>query len=324
MRDGAVWWTGNPRAISFDTVSRCTGRGAVRWPGAFAASCFASFRASGTLARGGAAPASGRSVSWTQNPMDEELRQAIVDNVMRIWVSPDVDARKAAGALTDSFILDRAQVVMNVGHAPLVRLNDEVRIQFHIHVERTGPPNPDTGETPALLDLRFDLPPDEDVNAGWIFIINLYGVWQPYFDFRYNSARAFEHATAAREFLASAKADLLAERFRPFVESLWSEAELMAKSLMLLLPDEQVLSQRNHRGRQKKLEQYVGGIGRHQSFLDLLTQLQDLRNPARYLESGLTVDTPRALELMTLAEKVQTELETLLPRRTLGRELPSS
>jgi len=253
--------------------------------------------------------------------MDDELRQAIVDNIFRIWVQPEIEKRKNLGTLANDSVPNRAQVVMSVGQSPSVRLNDEVRIHYHAAVHPTGPPDPTTGETPVIFDLRFNLPPDEDVNAGWMFVINLWGTWQPYFEFHYNSALAREHAAAAREFIDSARADCNANRFRPLVENLWSAAELMAKSLLLLLPDEEIVAQRNHRDRRKKLEEYVRSVGTHDRFLELLSELESLRKPARYLEAPLAVDSAIAAALLAKADAAAAELDSFLPVRPEGREL---
>src|SRR5437867_7556471 len=59
---------------------RCTGRGAVRWPGAYAASCFASLLPSDMLAREGAAPVSARSLGRRDLPQTSvsQARSAII------------------------------------------------------------------------------------------------------------------------------------------------------------------------------------------------------------------------------------------------------
>jgi hypothetical protein len=110
--------------------------------------------------------------------MDDEFRQAVVDNVMRLWVQPEIDRRKDAGLLDGAFVLDRAQVIMNVGAAATVRLNEETRVEYRAQVVGQ---EPDTVEGRVIVQVHvaFNLPADEDPNAGYLFIINVGGTWHP-------------------------------------------------------------------------------------------------------------------------------------------------
>ena len=60
---------------------------------------------------------------------DDEVvaNQRTLHETFRLWIDPEIERRKAEGALPRGFQLQAAQVILNVGEPTTVRLNEEVR-----------------------------------------------------------------------------------------------------------------------------------------------------------------------------------------------------
>jgi hypothetical protein len=89
-----------------------------------------------------------------------------------------------------------------------------------------------------------DILTEDDENAGHITIVPHQGVWALAFDFRRNAAHIAEHAERARQFLDTAAWARQERKVAPFVDNLFSATELMAKALLIWMPDETLLTER--------------------------------------------------------------------------------
>jgi len=59
---------------------------------------------------------------------DEEFGQDLMQQVLEIWINPEIERRREAGRLPDDFALTRAQVIMNLdANAHEVRFNKEIK-----------------------------------------------------------------------------------------------------------------------------------------------------------------------------------------------------
>ena len=105
----------------------------------------------------------------------------------------------------------------------------------------------------------------------------------------------------------------------PFVESLWSGVELMAKGELLMTHGTELAGKagKNHKAIQDKYDLVKTWGGVEERFADLYGQLQDLRKPARYLERKLDLTVERAREMLSDARDMHRALEAQAPTREL-------
>jgi hypothetical protein len=60
-----------------------------------------------------------------------------MQQVLELWINPEIERRREAGRLPDDFSLTRAQVIMNLdANAPEVRFNKEIKAVVAIRLAR--------------------------------------------------------------------------------------------------------------------------------------------------------------------------------------------
>jgi uncharacterized protein (UPF0332 family) len=123
------------------------------------------------------------------------------------------------------------------------------------------------------------------------------------FDFSYNSARVAQTVRAAEEFLLTAHTSADQNRYRPFVDNLFSSVELMAKALLLSFSGLDPLKW-NHKkikvqlsGRRKA--NVIGG-----DFAPLLNDLAKLRGLARYNFDNFQIEADEVNRLRNRANEL--------------------
>ena len=148
--------------------------------------------------------------------MSEEQGRKLFDQMLELFVGPEIVRRQAAGLLERPTVLRSVQVVFFAdGREREIRLNDEVRAMMKVRVAESTAPAPgklayegDIEEIESIF-LKDDV---DDPNAGHITAIRIGSRWHLSFDFRYNKAHVRQHASAAEEFLEAARDCITAGR----------------------------------------------------------------------------------------------------------------
>lgn len=247
-------------------------------------------------------------------PYDRTLMQAF-----EVWINPEVERRRAEGRVAVGFVVNAAQIVMNVGKQPVVRLNDEVKLVVKV---------PPLAKPYRFGDLvkwsevtEIALGPD-DVNAGHMTVIRNGGEWLLAFDFRYNAEKANDCLDVAKEFLETAKQALEHGRLRPFAENLFGAAELAVKAKLLTMPDEEILKTKKHGLVAGKYNRWVKHGNARSENAKLLNRLGNMRSSARYLDGSFALATKDAQEMLAQAEKLFEDATARVPARRRRPERP--
>ncbi len=74
-------------------------------------------------------------VTKTVEALQLEANQRTVDDVFRLFITPEVERRQAAGLAPKPYPFKKAQVVLNVDRPVQVRLDDEVKAIMSVEVE---------------------------------------------------------------------------------------------------------------------------------------------------------------------------------------------
>ena len=247
--------------------------------------------------------------------MDEEFIQNLMQQVHELWISPEVERRREAGRLPDDFKIRAAQVIMNLdADAPEVRFNEEVKVLAEAEWTR----DVDYGEdvTEADVERISDLVlTDHDPNAGHLTMMLFKGRWILAFDFRYNASRVAATLDAAHEFLDVATYALDQHQMRAFADNLFSAAELVAKGVLLMDADKNLLKSKKHTFISSRFN--LSGRWGHTDarYVKLLNHLQDLRGSARYLDKDFALSTEEASNMLGTAEDMFEALSNSAPER---------
>jgi HEPN domain-containing protein len=247
---------------------------------------------------------------------DEAFAKNLMQDVLDLWINPEIERRRESGTLPDDFAVRRAQVIMNIdAHAPEVRFNEEIKALARARAARAI----DAGEEVTEADLEGieDIVlTDQDPNAGHLTMMLFKGHWIIAFDFRYNAGRVACTVGAAREFLDSAAYSALERnQMHAFAENLFGATELMAKGMLLLLPDEKIVKGKGH-GLISSKYNWWGKMGNTDPrYVKLLNRLSNLRSTARYLQGDYSLDNYEGKEMLDTAEDMYKDLRNRAPER---------
>lgn len=250
----------------------------------------------------------------TPPELGDEGAQGLLQQIFEIWINPEVARRIAARTLVAPVNLLFAQVIMNVGKPTRVRLNDEVRARLLVRVTRdvergTAVQYGDYDHVQAI-ELT-----DDDPNAAHVTIARVKDQWAITFDFRYNAELVSQTLAAASEFLEIAELALARKHLRAFMENLFAAAELVAKSWLLMTPDERVMNTKKHpfiKARINK-EAKLGNVDG--DFARVLNKLDSQRENARYVKGEVAVSDEEMSRMATVVRSSFEQTRQRAPKR---------
>ena len=252
-----------------------------------------------------------------QEPRDE-MGEAIFQQARELWIDPEVARRRNAGQLEDGFALAAAQIIFNADtEAPEIRLNDQVRAVLKARAARPIEKGErvTTQDFTEYVDLELT---EEDPNAAHLTILRgPRGHWWLTFDFRYNAERIAQTLATAREFLEAATAALGGGHLRAFIDNLFSAAELLAKGVLLTVPDRKLIGDVSHRfiaARHNLWGAKLGNVPRQ--FVELLNTLTRERPKARYASRPYLLDHTKAETMLATAREMFHYVDERSPKRT--------
>lgn len=222
---------------------------------------------------------------------ETEFAQNLFANFSNMFISPEVERRKALGVLPDSFRIEKALVLISLDKATVVQINDEVevkalaRVKSGIEKERGSPIFIEEIESIESIVL-----PDQYKNSAYIFVLALSDGYNVLFDFLYNKSIRKEYLKRACDFLDAAEDSLAKSRSSVFIDTMYSATELAARMYLLQLPDRDFTQKSTHKSIQIRLNAHSRSNPELARIKDLLNKLTVLRHSARYGNSSLELD----------------------------------
>jgi uncharacterized protein (UPF0332 family) len=247
--------------------------------------------------------------------LDEEVAQRVFQNTLDIWVRPEIQRRVAEGRLPENIELTAAQVIFNVGAPDVVRLNREVLVQGVFHAVPGVEAGDVVGRDRVAAIESAELT-REDPDAAHVTILAKRKGWYVAFDLRFNAERVERSRSTAREYLDVAGDALKRGAWTPFLDNLWAAVELLAKAWLLPVGDEALLKSKKHTYVISKFNQQRKHGDVDPRFAALLSELQRMRNAARYEGSLGPLEPDLAREKLDTAEEMYRDVEARSPART--------
>jgi len=236
-----------------------------------------------------------------------EGSQRLFQQIMSIWILPEIQRRKEKGILPENFQLTGAQVLFSLDEScNRIRLNDEVRAIAEIKLKK------DIGKSKGEPVFEHEiesiegmkLAQEDDPNIAHITLARLRDEWCIFFDFRYNKGKASERYSVAQEFYEAAELCYKNQLWRPFVDALFSATELLASCQLLLMPDREYANKQTHRGTQIRYNKLIGMGNYKVDYKDTLNKLSGLRDVARYLKGSFKLSNEEAEKFMTVTREM--------------------
>lgn len=244
---------------------------------------------------------------------DPEFQATVFNNLMQIFVLPEILRRQEKGELPNPFHLVAAQVLLYPDtRGNVVRLNEEVRIIARATPTADSGLIGEVGEFVKLdqiesIDWLFPANED-DPDCGYIIFAQIKGQWIGTFNSVYNRSLSRKHLIAARQFLSTAQHAFEHEYWPAFIDTLYSASELAAKALLLGHRTE-LRNAKKHSSIHSEFNKFtnLGNVGSEHR--KTFNKLSKLRPDARYLDKDIELteaDAQRMLtEIQELIEKVE-------------------
>lgn len=159
--------------------------------------------------------------------MDKKIGDKVFQQVMEIWIGPEIERRKKLGKIDENFVLSKAQVVFSLTGGNTMRINDEVKAIIEAKANRDvkkGEPLYER-DISSIENIKLT---EQDSNSAHITLLYFKNNWIVAFDARYNKEKIGTLIKRSKEYYESAKDDLKGKRLRPFYENCWNSAELSA------------------------------------------------------------------------------------------------
>jgi uncharacterized protein (UPF0332 family) len=243
----------------------------------------------------------------------------VLENAFEQWFRPELDRRANAGTITEGYSVWAMQAIFDLDlPAPIVNINDQ--ISGVLRARSKGAIS--KGQQVGLRDLGdiegIELT-DAHQNAGHFTAILHNGSWFLAFDFRRNASRIAQHLDAVKEFLSVAEFSVENSLWRPAIENLFTSVELMAKSILMMVPDRRVLDAKSHQFVHTTFNLYSKTGLTEREHVTLLNELSKLRLNARY-PKGPGPEIAECSALLVRAKEMLKHLEERRPRRYEQRD----
>ncbi len=246
---------------------------------------------------------------------NHELGQNASRQILDLFVSPEVERRQEAGELPRPLALEAAQVIFFPdGRAPEVRVNSEVRISvgiaFKPGVEKRPGDRILAEEIERITDCK--LPIGDYPDCGHATLFNIDGRWTLAFDFITNKDTARKLLEVADEFIQAAKYSVAKNNMCAFVDALYSNVELTAKSILLTkVGDAGLREKTSHKAIQQRYNLHTRHGLITAPHAELLNRLAELRRKARYLDKPFVLTCDEGEQMLHLAEEMLREARVL-------------
>lgn len=219
--------------------------------------------------------------------MDEEIGQKVFQQVIDIWVNPEIEKRKKLGKIKDGFILSKIQIVFSLEKGyNKIRFNDEVKAIAEVKVNRKIEKGEIVSENDTYEIKNIKLS-DDDKNCAHITLLKFKDKWIIAFDSRYHQKLRAEYIKASKEFYDGAIDNLEKGRLRVFYDNAFSSAELCVISILLGWLKKDIIDNKNHHQRYNIFKSFIDVRNGRAAYSDTLKELDGIRKSARYLASNI-------------------------------------
>lgn len=206
--------------------------------------------------------------------------------------------------MIEPFDLRGAQIIFFAdGKKPETRINSEIRAIASVKLGKGISKNkgdPILANEVEGLD-KIKLTDEENPDCGHATPIRIGNTWVIAFDFRYNKGLAQEHINVAKQFYESAEF-AFTHKNRSSLDNLSSAAELVAKTVLLLIPDQKFMKKTTHGGIQLRFNKFADLGNVEPKCREALNKLIGLRARARYLQGDVSISDE---EIQGLLENVK-------------------
>lgn len=238
---------------------------------------------------------------------NEEASRKIMDNLAKFFIYPEIERRKEAGLIDDTFDLVAAQLIQYPDGRPNeVRLNSEVKAMGKPIYKEGVSKNP--GDPIYAHEIEnvewIGLTDEDDPDCSHITFIKIGDTWNVQFDGRQNKDLAIKHLNSASQFFDVAESCLEKKNWAPFLDNLFSAAELAIKSTQLTYSDKKFRKKTTHQEIKNKFNQWADLGNTLPGHKEAYNKLYGYRARARYSEPNFSIPDHEATEMLNAVKEI--------------------
>lgn len=230
-----------------------------------------------------------------------------MDNLAKFFIHPEIERRKKAGLIDDSFDLIAAQLIQYPDGRPHeVRLNSEVKAMGKpIYKEGISKIPGDPVYAHEIEDVKWiGLTDKDDPDCSHVTFIKTGGTWHVLVDFRLNKNLARKHLNSATQFFNVAESCLEKKHWAPFLDNLFSAAELAIKSTQLTFSDKDFRKKTTHQEIKSKFNRWADLGNTLPGHKEAYNKLYGYRARARYSEPDFSIPDHEATEMLIAVKEM--------------------
>jgi len=244
-----------------------------------------------------------------------KMGETIFNQFWDLFFKPEITRRQETGELPIPAIISRMQVIFfSDGKTPLVRLNNEVvsivKVKLKPGIKIIVGQKISEFEIEKVL--KIELIEKHYKDCGHITFLYLDNKWDIFFDFRYNKAYASKHLASAKEFYESAEFSLSKGNKTALIDNLFSVAELLARTELLLIPNPDFKKKASHDSIRSRYNKWASLGNVDIKFKDTLNKLSNLRIDIRYLKKEVIISDEKCKEFFNIIKEWIDYTERLL------------
>ena len=147
---------------------------------------------------------------------------------------------------------------------------------------------------------EVNLTKEDDPDCGHATLIRIADSWMIAFDFRYNKALSKKHIETAKQFYEAAEFSFDHGNWSPFIDNLFSATELIAKCVLLSMPDPKFRKKSSHKAIQIRFNRFASLGNVEAVYRETFNKLSGLRDPARYIKGVMSISEEEAKRLLNI------------------------
>jgi len=238
----------------------------------------------------------------------DDLNSKFFDDILNLWVIPEIQKRQDKYGLEKPFKLDSALLIFSVSEtSPKVLLNKESQLKARVKLAKDVSVNP--GDALTVNDIEdieeLIVPQDDAPDSGYVAFLRFKDKWVLKFDLRYNKRLSNKHIRTANQFLEAAEFSLEKNNLIAFIDNLFSASELLAKAVLLTVPDRKLVNKATRRLIHFRFNEFTDLGNINPEHCKTFNRLANLRTKARYLKDDLSISKDDIKQLLNTVKEMR-------------------
>lgn len=251
--------------------------------------------------------------------MDPDAANNFFNNILSMWINPEIERRKTAGELNNGFLLNKAQVIFTIDGSKVIRLNAEVKANIRTNVRTFSDMSINLDDTQESV-VRLDRIKEEE-DFGHATLLKVRDLWVLAFNFTYGVKTSKQFYKLGKEFLEAAELSLTKKIIKATATNLYIATENLMKARIILYPDSIARSAKTHGSIAGRVNIHARDTKVVKSeYRNAFNFLQKLYSSGARYNPALKIDSNKIEEVVQIVKKLEIELSKLYEQKLIYKD----